>query len=93
VGLVGEGLAIKVVDEQGGGRCQNPQGPGAIKVVDEHRSEIGHISNTGSCGITCSSVAIPRIVFPALVMAADGLGLPSVSLNIARFFFFALPRH
>ena len=51
--------------------------------TNEHRSEIDHISNTGSCEITCSSVAIPRIVLPALVMAADGLGLPSVSLNIA----------
>jgi hypothetical protein len=51
-------------------------------------------SNTGPpCEITCSSVAIPRIVLPALVMAADGLDLPSVSLNIARFPFFALLRH
>jgi hypothetical protein len=33
-------------------------------------------------------------VLPALVMAAaDGLDLPSVSLNTARFSFFALLRH
>jgi hypothetical protein len=32
-------------------------------------------------------------VLPALAMAADGLDLPSVSLNIARFSFFALLRH
>ena len=57
-----------------------------IKFVDEQTSTEANLinSNTGSsCGITCSSVAIPRIVLPALVMAADGLDLPSVSLNIA----------
>jgi hypothetical protein len=50
-------------------------------------------SNTGSSCEISSSVAIPWLVLPALVMAADGLGLPSVSLNTARFPFFALLRH
>ena len=67
-----------------------------IKVVDEQtstESEI-EISNTGSsCEITWSSVVIPRLVLPALVMAAHGLELPSVILNTARFSLFALPRH
>ena len=43
--------------------------------------------------ITWSSVVIPRLVLPALVMTAHGLELPSVSLHIARFPLFALLRH
>jgi hypothetical protein len=45
------------------------------------------------CEITWSSVIIPRLVLHALVMAADGLELPSVSLYITRLSLFALLRH
>ena len=61
--------------------------------TNEHRSEIDHISNTGSCEITCSSVAIPRIVLPALVMADDGLGLPLSKSPHQPLALFALLRH
>ena len=56
-------------------------------------SEIDQIPTQDRREITWSSVVIPRLVLPALAMAAHGLELPSVSLNIARFSFFALLRH
>jgi hypothetical protein len=67
-----------------------------IKAVHEQtstESEIGQFNTGSSCEITWSSVVIPRFVLPALVMAAHGLELPSVSLRIARFPLFALLRH
>jgi hypothetical protein len=67
-----------------------------LKVVDEQtstESEIDQIPTQDRREITWSSVVIPRLVLPALAMAAHGLELPSVSLNIARFSLFALLRH
>ena len=67
-----------------------------IIIVDEQtstESEIDQIPTQDRREITWSSVVIPRLVLPALVMAAHGLELPSVSLHIARFPLFTLLRH